>query len=291
MWRALLLPAGLGPMLGCASLQGLSGGSPEGGADAGIEARADAGDAALDVPGDTASARDGAEAGDAAAASFCASLVPQPSFCDDFDEGRMLADDWTKLEIFPPNAGTLSTDPSASFSAPASLAASVGPGTSSSAGLIAYVQRVLATPATSRAHLQYEIHLDSADMNESVEVSQLAFGGGTGIGPYIIDLFFGPSGAVLQEEIPTDGPTTFRQYPLAVQPGMGTWSLVDLVVDFANVTMTVTVDGAPAVQRALDPGYQTGSVSLNLGTGYYSSGFVPVARGAAHLDNVVLDVR
>jgi hypothetical protein len=132
--------------------------------------------------------------------------------------------------------------------------------------------------------------MDAVDSSESALASQLAFQG-SGATPYILDIYLGPSGADYEEEIPGDAGVTYTHYPLSQQPVVGSWSHLALDVDFVAVTAKVTVDGAVAYAGALDPGYTAGTVTLNLGTGYYTSPGTQVGPAAARFDNVVLDVK
>jgi len=251
---------------------------------------------AADAPGegarpDAAATGDAASGADAfdAGASFCASLSPAPTFCDDFDEDASLASDWTYFSINPADAGSVVVDTAAYVSPPASLAAQVGPGTSNTAGLVAQVTKQFLTPATASAHLEYRLRIDSIDSVENELFSQLGFKGG-GATPYLLDVYLGP-GAFLEEEIPGDAGVTFKEYPLAQQPLVGVWSLVALDVDFVGATVKLTVDKTVAFQGPLDQGYTSGPPVLSIGVGYYAGSPRTVSGGAAHFDNVVLDVK
>jgi hypothetical protein len=301
VWRALLLPGALATAwIGCASLQGLSGG---GGGDAGPDVAS--GFDASDAPSESASGTDAADAyggsdafdgaldaGSAAdaldaASPFCASLSPAPAFCDDFDEGTALAADWSYFSIAPPDAGTVAVDTGAYVSPPASLAAQIGAGTANGNGLVAQLNKQFVASSSSSAHLEYRLRIDAVDSVENELFSQLAFKGGAAT-PYILDVYLG-QGAVLEEEIPGDGGVTFKEHPLATQPTVGVWSLLTLDVDFVNVTVKLTIDGTVAFEGGLDPGYNAGTPLLTIGVGYYAGPPRTVSGGAGHFDNVVLD--
>lgn len=250
--------------------------------------------AASDAP-NAGDARDALAAGDGGADApadggpFCASHGGA-TFCADFDQGDAQAG-WTTSGSGGAG-GSLSLDTTAYVSAPASLVAIASAGQSSGFGLGVRLEKKMTMPVAPRsAHLSYDLRLDGADSTKSPQLVTIGFGPDANR-RYFVTLATNGSNAFIQEDVPPldGGQTRFPQRPLSRPIVLGSWTHVDMTVDFDSRTIVMTLDGNQGFSAAMDPEGMSGpSIEFDIGAIYYSSG--SVASASAHYDNVLLDLK
>jgi hypothetical protein len=226
----------------------------------------DFGDGAAGDP-DGAGARDGS-------ATFCASLGRVPTLCDDFDEGPLGAK-WS-ASVNTQLGGTIVLGPSADGSPHALFVRGASGQPDSPTAQLVHVLPL--TPR--RLEVSFDLDVETAASSPGHILAGLALQ--TSQGDYRVDLtFLGDRLAILQSNAPNysaDAPLPFGQ-----------WVHVAMTVELADPsTVVVDVDGAHAIQRALQHDPLTPGVRLDFG--HYEGPPYPTEDVASfRFDNLVWD--
>jgi len=256
----------------------------------GAEAGNDDGSASPDVaPGD---------AGDAAPiqtdGGFCASLSPQPTFCDDFDE-HSLPGAWTS---FTQTGGTLTLDPMVSVSPPNSLLATEMP--------LAYGQPLdtavrtqfplSAPPTTIGLDFQFQPVQADPDAGAATVVASLDFTDAAN-NRYTVQFTLVQQGIAVSMRLEEqagfiDGGSSYVSHALPDPLGIGTWTPIALKVNRTGAnaaTATVTFGSAAEINDiALAMSVNATLIQLTIGSSFESE---PSAGWKNRYDNVVLDIQ
>ena len=277
----VLLGLGLGA-IHCSlttTLDGLTGG-----------ASAEAGEAgAVDAPvGDGSLLDASADAASDGGGRYCASLTTKPSFCDDFDDEGNFSN-WTTSVIGV--GGSVVRDRARAVSAPNSLLATSAPSASSIPALLQ-----LASPSlVHRVRIAYDLRVEARDPQTAyAEVGYIRFGAGeTRVHAFYIRLYADPSQstAFTAEAYLSDGGTSQKNFSPTNNPRLSDWTRVGVDYDLrvgAAPRISVSINGAPAAETALDPALFTPDfASVGVGVGY--SGRPSSAAWQLRYDNVTVD--
>lgn len=258
--------AGLFAALGlCAGVAVEGGCSPsarsDGENDAGFDGSADAGPADASEPArDAAGAADASDYADATDADdadaddaddadaapidagppYCLSLVPQPRFCDDFDDGN-LTDDWTQSAFVPGSVAAL--DGAAFTSGPASFRV-VSPATAVAAANNALLRRTMFA-AVSHPKLAFSALLPKVTFTKgTIAIATVDVALDHFFTLYLRDADPATPAAVLEEYVA--GAVT--RHVLAKLPTANVWTRVTIDLDLAAGKADVSFDA----QKALD---------------------------------------
>jgi hypothetical protein len=217
---------------------------------------------------------DGAVPGDAASGPFCASLVPAPKLCEDFDDGTPPAKSDT--DIGP--GASCAIDQGAAASSPSSYLCTIP------AGVSFVTNALLRTPLPFDASaktfvVSFAFRPDAAAPASGTLVIARAFLGQT----HAVSIeLTSENGPVLREQ--AGGPPPTLDVPsanLTAMPAAGQWTRYELTLDLVGKTATLKADGAQVASMNLTgAGYDLFALNLGLQS---DSPF------AARFDNVVMD--
>jgi hypothetical protein len=213
--------------------------------------------------------------GEGGATGFCASLVPAPVFCDDFD-GPPLTTKWPTVTA--PAGAVVATQTLAFVSPPRGL------GINTSGANAAFVSRSFPGSFGS-VHLAFDVLVAQGSSTENTYVATLE------VGNNAVALYasFDVSLLRLQERIANGGsPPTVVDHSAQPPLGKGKWRhvVIDLALTGGSPKVTMQVEGATMIaNEALDPSWQPGEATLSVGPTYLQ---VSDPR-ALQFDNVVLD--
>ncbi len=248
---------------------------------------------------DTSTSGDGGGASEAAAGSFCASVTPTPTFCNDFDESNAQGA-WDQIFVDPGCAVTIDT--TMPFAGAGSMLAQT-PTADAGVALeadgikqftafqdkaikisVSFEMNVLAfDPSGTGQIIAFEIIFKNSPQTYNQIVMNLnSLGAGAGVTAQIAENATGPDG----------GASGYNSYPFNAHPPTNTWTKVDvdLVIPSPNAAtsnvISVTVDGTPQItQQALGLPLQGGSPYAHLGIGYVH---VPAGPWKVEYDNFVV---
>lgn len=265
------------------SLDGLSGGADASDASSNPGEGGPLADSATDslATGDTGQA-------DAAAARFCASLAPQPTYCDDFDDGVVTGNGWTTNVTA--SAASVSLVTADASSPPNALRCVVNPlGIDGGSGH-ASLRRAIAGPVT-RIRKGFDIRVSSiAGTMEATEISTKAAGSSTN---YYVGIAISSSLTltVYSEHDPIDGGSFYHNEFLA-SGGLvlNQWARLVLDLNLAAVppTVSLTVNGVVALPpTVLDDGILPGAMLIGAGLTYV---YNPPMTFVVDVDNLVVDI-
>jgi hypothetical protein len=242
-----------------ADFSGLQGGARDAG-DLG-----EAGDAALDVDGGSPDA------------GFCASRVPAPKLCADFDEGKPLDFGWTLLDT---SAGQTTRVDSTALSPPGSFLSAIAPVNGTSSARLQESLPVLA----SRVHIEFAMLLAPGDPGpfELCALHEV-----TGDGQTYGIFYKEEQGKLLvyMDTVDADGGKTQAIYPL----GAPSSSWMNVVIDIKvgdQGSVSVTQDGVMLVNSINVATSTQTRAQLYVELGFYA---FASATASAHFDNVVVD--
>lgn len=235
-----------------------SGTSESGG---GVDAAADAvGDAGVD--------------GDAAPLPFCSTVVPPPTFCQDFDEATSPGEGWA--DSYSYLGGALSLDETESVSPPTSLLTTFP---ASSGAPNAYLAQSFAQPGTSLT-LDLRIRIDEMDQS-IVAVAVIELGTSqmrilVAKGDWVFEQDWGSSGYL-------------DSYP-SVAPTVGQWQHVVWTMTMGTpMTATIAIDGNTLLPTtSLQSELVATAPRIDVGVRYATS---PAASWTIHYDNVIYDAQ
>lgn len=250
----------------------------------------DASDSSADAPlveggpAPDSSADGGLDGGVDGGGHFCASLVPAPMFCDDFDVEDSFAR-WTGMRL---NAGgTITRDQAAFTSAPSSLLTMTPPSTSmhGAAALL-----LSSASAVRRVRYGFDLRVDARDPQTAYsEVSYIHFGGASALYAFYMRLHDASSGATFTTEayLPDGG---IPQHDVNVAGAKFTdWMRVVIDLDLRTAPhFSVTIDGALAGDVPLEASLYTPAVAtVETGIGFEGT---PASGGwKLRYDNVTVD--
>lgn len=172
----------------------------------------------------------------------CASIVPKPVFCDDFDDGD-LKDDWEVLNVSAGSSATLDTTGYAS--PPASFAAQTKAVVAQDAAFAHVRTTVTGTP--SRVRLAFSAYFPRTTLDKgmlaiaTVDVSQSHF-----FTLFLRDGDPDAPGPTLEESVP--GTTT--RHVLGSPPPANAWTRIVVDLDLAAGKASVTWDATKALDGA-----------------------------------------
>jgi hypothetical protein len=282
---ALVVSVALAACVGCFNFGSVSGGTADGGPDSGNVPEGGGGEGGGGVDG---------------GGSFCASLSPTPTFCDDFDE----ATSPTGWDQIIQNNGAVTVDSLLAFSKPGSMlaetSAAVG-GQQTEADVLkqfaslqgkaiqisASFEMNVQTwdPSSSGQILAFEIIFKNSSSTFNQIVLNLNSLGASGVSAQIAENAQGADG----------GEAGYNSYPLSTHPPTKTWTKVEVDLVIASPTsaasnvITVKLDGATQLsQQALQVPLQGGSPWVHMGIGYVAT---PAGAWAVRFDDLVVDIK
>jgi hypothetical protein len=210
-------------------------------------------------------------------AGFCASLSPQPSFCDDFDEGQSIDTGWSATDVWQGSFisvdGTYYSQPNSFLS---QIFAASSPGS-------ARLREDLPTTA-SHVHMEFELLIPQLATG-SFEICTLhePVADGTTYGVFYK---YQNGDLLLYVRTLTDDGGQAEFTGKLGQPPTG-WLHVEIDTDVSPSATVVVKHGGAIVLNAPNLNTSTDTrASLFVELGYYS--FNP-ADALAHFDNVVID--
>lgn len=277
-WRAVLLGA-TSAVVGCSflvSTDGLSGsivligGGDGGGTDATATSEAGISDASADT------ATDGADA--APPPPFCASLMPQPVLCADFDNRELT--DYGDIQGTPPMLDTtLFTSPTRSMLAVVELDAT------NRSSRIAH-----AYPTTPTwLEVSFSAYVDEYDATRDVELMSVRLEA-SATKLCVLTASVRTNQWTLDETCYVSGTSVLvmiHRSPIVMQKGR--WTRVSLSADFNARTLSMTVDGQkPFAGLDMQTQLSSGSTTFAMGIGYLQ---VTSTRAKVRFDDVVYDFR
>lgn len=236
-------------------------------------------DGGTDSPTEASVTDAGAEAGgDAAVGPYCASLVPKPKFCADFDMGSL-------ADLGDP-VGTVAIDSSLSRSPARSLSCEVLTGAGTRGALVAHPFG----DVPSSYDISFDAYFDSYDPTHDVELNTVTLRS-TPDSTCRTDVSVRDGLWTVDESCESGGAQTFgvsHKSTLVMQ--LGRWAHVDASVSFAPTrTLSLAVDGQVLLAGvALRPELTAADLTLQVGIVYVQTG---ATTAKVHLDNVRFDYR
>lgn len=247
---------------------------------------------ALDAGGDGSDVEAGGDGGPSAATGFCASLVPPPTFCNDFDHGRGEAFGWTKVETDLP-AATALVDTSDSVSAPGSMLFSVPPSTLSGGALRHHRRRDTGLTPSQEVRAAYKLRVEATDKSRNIRASTLTFESSAGRDYFYINVT--DQVVRLQEQFYRAGaadadPSVTTLLSSSFAPGA--WHRIELRVTVEPPAIVVAIDGADAMTpRSVVAERLAAQVAFSISTTSYSSQSTSIEATRYRFDDFVIDVR
>ncbi len=284
MWRGLVFSAMAVVAGGCSLLVGTDGLTSSTVDDAGP------GDAGPnDAPSDTVVAESAADAVadapidagvDAAPVPFCASLVPAPKYCADFDTG--MPTDYGRV------VGAVTFDTGEAKSPPRSLLATVAATAAAGDRSCEIAHGFADTPSAYEGG--FDVLVDALDTAHDVEL-------------ITVYLTQGPDQSCVTDVSIRGGFWTFdescseggvqglgKSHVSPKHVVLGSWIHVDYAVSFPAATFSLSVAGEVLFAAApIDPALLTGKVDLFMGITYLSTPATSTAT--VHVDNVRFDYK
>jgi hypothetical protein len=259
---------------GCGSDGGTTPADDDGGA-----VEAGGGDAAGDAPADGGADAPTDRVDGSSGSGFCASLVPAPKFCDDFDDGNA-TDDWDQATVLA-GQSEITLDTTTSTSAPASLHGVVNAVPVTEGGFASVRSTVTGTPT----HVTFALSVrpkTSAITKGGIAIADLDLSLNHVLTLYLRDDDPAGQKPSLKE---IDG-STITYHPLPKVPPADVWTRIAFDVDAATGKLTLTY-GTEKILDAItigagatkDPTFRVGAV--------YVIG--PTDPFEIHVDDVVVD--
>ena len=277
-----------GLVLGCSLTTSLSGLSN--GADLPASTAPDGGEAGASNDGgpslDGSAGKDGG--GDAAAAlPFCDSLVPQPTFCDDFERTSLLGA-WDRRDLS--GGGSVTLESSTRTPAGREMLAAIPVFPAGSVSIAALVHTLVDAQVIT---LSYSLRIDAAPAQGAQQVMLVNVSPSDGSGDaFHTYLFVSPTGTVLVEETFPNSPgtmNTFTQKTLSEPIVFGVWQRVQMTLKLSSPTrVTLTVDGKTSFDDVADPFYRPGKVGVVAGVHYTSTPSGPLSL---RVDDLTVDLQ
>jgi hypothetical protein len=220
---------------------------------------------------------------------YCDSLVPKPTFCDDFERTNAnVVGSWDTRALN--GGGVVTIDPSTRTATGRELNASIpvfAAGSVSEAALdrtfvssaqrikLSYALRIEAAPGQGRQQVMLVSVSPPASNNDFFEAY----------------LFVMDTGVILVEQTFPAGVGAggnFVQNTLTTPIAFGKWQRIEMTLTLtAPASILLTVDGAVAFNGAADPAFKPGQVSLAGGIHYTDTPSGPLAL---HIDDLFLDL-
>jgi hypothetical protein len=208
---------------------------------------------------------------------YCASLVPAPKFCDDFDDGD-LTDDWTQSAVTPGSLFELDT--SSSTSAPASFHVVALPTMAAASNNV--LLRSTMFGAVKHGRLAFSLFVPSVTFTKgAIAIAQFHV---TLDDVYTLYLR-GPDDAAnipMLEEVVAG---TVTRHMLTKLPPVGVWTRVTIDLDLTAGKASVTFDAQKALDAAPIAVFAGTEATVRLG------GIIdgPSDKFEARFDDVVID--
>jgi hypothetical protein len=263
-------------VMSCEFLAGIDerslGETPEGGLeDGGLDREGSSDSGANDAPMD-------------ARAGFCASRGATPTFCDDFDLGR-LAPVW----LAPTQSGgNVAIDAKNFFSAPYSLKIANDPVDAGSFTAV-YEETTALAQAPATVHVEFAVQVRAAGGAESVDLFIVRIGADWTTA-YTIDFQYTPDGSLSVLEGVANANYVGTAPSAPFQFTLGAWVTLELDLDFGARTLAFTVAGpSPIVTtKPLYSNASTGPLQLLAGSSHTSG---PMPSWEWGIDNVLVVAR
>jgi hypothetical protein len=319
---ALLVAGGALALAACANLDGLTGGAPPGGSDAGEPPPSDGApprdahsvtdapgtdsrdaapptDASLpaeDAPPDAGAPVDGnvpppVDANEAGpTGTFCQQQSPAPTFCADFD--TTLTGGFSSVNQ---SNGTLVADAVHYVSSPHSLSSTTA--ATAANGMAQASVDYDAPLAGSHVHLEYQLRVGTLDAQANVVAGGIALITNGGAGPDAYHIFLvlsSSSGAYIEEAKLSGGSDVYQNTPLSASPTALQFVRVqfDVVLPSSGgpaPTATVHFDNNVVLNaHPLYGGGASGPVEISVGAEVYPS--IAIGQNQLDVDNVLLNV-
>jgi hypothetical protein len=270
------------------SLDGISSGAPTplatpegGGVDAGGSPEASAaldGSTGLDAAG-------GIDAGPPG--PFCASIVPKPTFCDDFERTSLIGA-WENRSLS--GGGSVTLAPSTRTPTGQELITKIPVFPAGSVSVASLDRNFV---SAQRVTLSYALRIEAAPGQGSQQVMLVAVTPPGASGDFFHTyLFVTSAGVMLVEETFPGGSNaggSFVPNTLSVPIVFGTWQRIDMTLTLvAPARLVLAVDGKTAFDGAAVPFYRPGVVAVGAGIHYTDTPSGPLAL---HVDDLYLDLK
>lgn len=242
-------------------------------------------DAGVDSP-TLVGASDAGDGGDGLAVlPYCATLVPAPAFCDDFERTEPKGA-WSKLSVS--GGGAVTTEPS-TRGAGRELRTVIpvfGGGGFSAAKL-----EVASLDVADEVTVSYALRIEAApeqNQQQIMAVTVRALQPSTDV--FALYLFVRQGGISLVEHMfPTSPPNKFIEHALLEPISFGAWHRIEMTATLsAPPHLRLRVDGKLAFDGAADPFFRRGQPTLNAGVHYTDSPSGPLAL---RIDDVAVTLK
>jgi hypothetical protein len=272
------------------SLDGFTGGAPDavtpsdGGGDTGASGEAGP------LPEGSTGTDSGVDADAGPAVPYCDSLVPKPTFCDDFERTNAnVVGSWGTRSLG--GGGVVTIDPSTRTATGSELNASIPVFPAGSVSQAA-LDRSFAGLA-QKVTLSYALRIEAAPAQGSQQIMVVAVSPPASNGDFFQTyLFVMPTGVNLVEQtFPGGGAATgnFVQNTLTMPIIFGKWQRIEMTLTLTTPTsILLTIDGAVAFNGVADPAFKPGSVTVNNGIHYTNTPSGPLSL---HIDDLFVDLK
>jgi hypothetical protein len=218
---------------------------------------------------------------------YCDSLVPKPTFCDDFERTNAnVVGSWGTRSLG--GGGVVTIDPSTRTATGRELNASIPvfpAGSVSQASLDRSFAGIV-----QKLTLSYALRIEAAPGQGSQQVMLVAVSPPASNGDFFAAyLFVMPSGVILIEQTFPGGAGaggSFVQNTLTAPIVFGKWQRVEMTLTLTTpASILLTVDGAVAFDGAADPAFKPGLITVDNGIHYTNTPSGPLAL---HVDDLFL---
>lgn len=221
---------------------------------------------------------------------FCDSLVPKPTFCDDFERANAnVVGSWGARSLS--GGGVVTIDPSTRMATGRELNASIPVFPAGSVSQAALDRSF--TGLVQKVTLSYALRIEAAPEQGSQQVMVVAVSPPASNGDFFQTyLFVMPSGVILVEQTfpgGAGGAGNFVQNPLTTPIVFGKWQRIEMTLTLTTPTsILLTVDGAVAFNGVADAAFKPGSITVNNGIHYTDTPSGPLSL---HIDDLFLDLK
>jgi hypothetical protein len=233
------------------------------------------------APDEGGSAPDGDDGGNVdAAVTWCtANATANTLFCNDFDEGKPYSDGFTTFFALA-DGGLVPSVVSSDFASPPSsllvTTSAVASGSNEYEQLVAHVSE-----NTSRIQLQFALKLVDYDVNVGdLSLVRIAFASGN----WWVTWDLQSAATVYETLLVPDGGQVQETHPTPMPP-LGEWVNVVFAVDVGAQTVSLTLNGTPALQDSISAPAASAIFTGGIGINYLQG---PAQPMSIYYDNVAI---
>ncbi|WP_394827246.1 hypothetical protein [Pendulispora albinea] len=214
---------------------------------------------------------------------YCQGLHPSPTFCRDFDDGRLYS---TDFELLFKRPDFVAADPGAWSSAPLSFISEVATG---SMDRRAYMFRTFDAGRPRNIRMSFDVLMERYIPSQVASVVSIE-GHPDQPDSRKMDVYLGADGSSIEERImnPDGSAPQYRNYLFVDrQPRAGTWSHLDIRIDVPARRIAARLDGTLVIDNEIKADWSVSDIELKLGIVWATEN---TSTWRFRYDDIVLDL-